>query len=310
MARAKPADNKKKNAKVVAEPSGPGVAYGMGEAFGRTVRPIVPLGLFALLYAGVATALWWPVHRDEAATLTRDRLLRPMLQTRQHPPWVNDLEMRKLAQLGLMAEGRNIFETGLSGELARAYEASPWIEQVGAVRVRYPAAVQVEDTRWRVPAARIECDGGYLVLDRKGFAMPLFAEDLAAPRPAGSQAARLELPSIAGLRVRRAEPGARVAEAEAAEGLELLLAAQDILRRAPGALRVMRVQRDPAGTWRAWVLKGPVIEWGCWNDEARPVDEPATREKKDLLAQILANCDATKLREIKLHAPGAPVLPR
>lgn len=309
MARAKPVE-KKKNAKVVAEPSAPGVAYSVGEAFGRSVRPLLPILLFSVLYVAVSFGLWWPVWKDEQATLTRERLVKPMLVNRARPSWVSDLEMRKIAQLGLAAEGRNVFEPGLAEKLARAYETSPWIEQIGAVRVRYPAALQVEEPRWRVPYARVECEGGYLVLDRRGHVMPLFADDLAAAPVPGIQTSRLELPSITGFRLHRAEPGMRVPENEASEALELLGCVQDILRRSPGNLRVMRVQRDPAGTWRAWVLKGPMIEWGYWNDEARPVDEPTSREKTDRLAQILANCDVTKLREIKLQLPGAPVTPR
>ncbi|MBI3829277.1 MAG: hypothetical protein HY291_07160 [Planctomycetes bacterium] len=309
MARLKPAD-KKKNAKVVSEASAPGVAYSVGEAFGRTVRPLVPITLLAALYAAAAFGLWMPLKKDERATLTRERLLKPMLSNQGRPAWVNDLEMRKIAQLGLATEGRNVFESGVAAQLAHAYETSPWIEQVGAVRVRYPAAVQVEDPRWRVPVARVDCDGGFLVLDRSGCVMPLFAEDMAAPRPPNSPPPRLELPSIAGFRCRRTDPATKVVEAEALEGLEFLATLQEILRRAPGGLRVMRVQRDASGAWRAWVLRGPAINWGFWNDEARPVDEPAAREKKERLAQILSNCDATKLGEIKLNVPSMPVAPR
>jgi hypothetical protein len=277
---------------------------------GRALRPLLPLLSLGVLYAALAAGLWWPLKKDPQAALSRQAVWAPMLSAKPRPAWIPESEWRKLAQLGAPFEGRSVFDTGLGAELARAYESSPWIERVGAVRLHYPALVSIERVLPRVPFARVETDGGCLVLDRKGYVLPMSAGDLAAPGPRpATNAPWVEVPSVFGPHARRTAPGERVTDSETQEGLGLLEAAHEILSRSPGALKAVRVQRDPAGTWRVFTAGGPVIEWGYWQDEQRPEGEPCLREKKQWLARRLAEWDAKRLRLIRLDKYEAPVVP-
>jgi hypothetical protein len=305
MARAKSADGPRK-------PSSGGARWArtLGESLGRALRPLLPLLSLGVLYAALAVGLSWPLKKDPQANLGSQAVLAPMLNAKPRPPYIPESEWRRLAQLGAPFEGRSVFDTGLGAEMARAYESSPWIERVGAVRLHYPATVSIEGVRPRYPFARVETDGGWLVVDRKGYVLPMSAGDLAlaGPRPA-TNAPWVEVPSVLGPHARRTAPGERVTDSEAREGLGLLETAHEILSRSPGALKAVRVQRDPAGTWRVLTAGGPVIEWGYWQDEQRPSGEPCLREKKQWLARRLAEWDAKRLRFIRLDKYEAPVVP-
>lgn len=287
-----------------------------GEKTGRALRPFLPLLFLASVYVLAVTALWLPVRNDGQAILTRERLLAPIMCTKPWP-WVSETEWRQVAHVALAGEGRSVFEPGLAGELAKAYEASPWIERVGAVRLHYPARVSVEHMAPRIPFARVDADGGYLVVDRNGYVLPMLAGDLAStgPRPYAS-ATWLDLPSVVGVCCQRRNGGERVVEAEAQEGLRLIETAGDILKHSPGALRAVRVQREPAGTWRVFTAGGPVIEWGYWSDERRVEGEPASAIKQDTLRRVLQAWDPTRLRSIRLDQPTpvgsdlCPVIPQ
>jgi hypothetical protein len=305
MARAKSSDKPRK-----AEPAGPGWARSTGETLGKALRPLLPLLALGTLYAALALGLWWPLKKDPQANLSREALVLPVLNAKGRPQWISENEWRKLAQLSVSFEGRSVFEPGLAGELAQAYERSPWIERVGAVRLHYPAVVSLEGMRPRIPFARVETDGGHLVLDHKGYVLPMSAGDLAVPGPRPvANVPYVELPTVAGPHARRTPPGERIAEQEALEGLALLETAHETLARSPGALKVIRLQRDPAGTWRIYTAGGPMIEWGYWQDEQRPEGEPSQREKKDWLARRLSEWDAKRLRAIRLDKYEAPVVP-
>ena len=307
---ARKSSEKKKNTRIATGPAAPSVAYSLGESAGRGIRPLLPLVLFAMLYAGVAVLMWLPLRKEANAVLSAEQLLQPRLNAAQRPPtWVNAVERKKIAQLGLALEGRSVFEPGVAAELAKAYETSPWIERVGAVRVRYPAMVQIEEPQWRTPCARVETDTGPMVLDQRGFVMPLASEDLAVT-VGRAGAKQRELPSIIGFRCAKIEPGQRISESQAFEGLELLRALQDALPQTPGGTKPVRVQCDSAGVWRAWLLNGPLVEWGFWNDDLRHINELTRREKQQALTQFLAQCDPTRLREIKLNVPEAIFVPR
>lgn len=308
MARAKAAE-RKKQARVVAGPAVPGVAHSAGQAFGRVLRTLAPVLLLGLLYAGVAALLWVPLRNDPRATLSRETLYQALLQVKGRPAYVGEAEVRKIAQLGVAVQGRSVFEAGLAQDLARAYETSPWIEQVGAVRLRYPAAVRVEAPRWRVPYARLESEGGPLVIDRQGWVLPMHAGDLAVPSPAGSLPGRMALPSLGGVSAGKREAGERLVEREVAEGLDLLSGIREVLQRSPGGWKAVRAQHDRAGSWLVFLSHGSVVEleWGCGNDEDRPVGEPAIREKKEALARRLAECDAGRWQAINLRDSRAPV---
>jgi hypothetical protein len=114
----------------------------------------------------------------------------------------------------------------------------------------------------------------------------------------------------------RRNAGERVIEPEVLEGLRLIETAGHILKRGPGGLRVVRVQREPAGTWRVFTAGGPVIEWGYWSDEQRVEGEPTQAIKRDTLRRVLHAWDPTRLRCIRLDKPTpvgsdlCPVVPQ
>jgi hypothetical protein len=313
MARAKAANGGKKD-----QASGGGQwARAWGEKTGRALRPMLPLLFLGAVYALAATAMWIPLKKDENTVLTRERLLTPILNAKPRPVWISESEWRQLAHLALVGEGHSIFEPGLAEELAKAYQTSPLIERVGAVRLHYPATVSIERVAPRIPFARVDADGGYLVVDRSGYVLPMMAGDLAAPGPRPySGAAWLDLPSVIGVRCQHRNGGERITEAEMYEGLLLLETVGGQLSRAPGALKAVRAQRDPAGTWRLFTSGGPVIEWGYWNDEQRVEGEPASAVKRDTLNRVLRAWDPARLRSIRLDKPTpagtglCPVVPQ
>lgn len=288
-----------------------------GERAGRALRPVLPLAFLLAIYGLAATALWLPLRKDPNSVLTRERLLTPILNAKPRPAWISETEWRQLAHAALVGEGHSIFEPGLAGELAKAYEASPWIERVGAVRLHYPASVSVERVAPRIPFARVDADGGYLVVDRNGYVLPMLAGDLAAPgaRPYSS-AAWLDLPSLVGVRCQRRNGGERIGEVEALEGLALLETAGSILSRGPGGLRTVRILREPSGTWRVFTSGGPVIDWGYWSDDQRVEGEPASAIKRETLTRVLHAWDPTRLASIRLDKPTpvgselCPVVPK
>jgi hypothetical protein len=215
-----------------------------------------------------------------------------------------------MAQLGLVAEGRSVFEPGLAERLAAAYQSSPWVESVGAVRVRYPAGISVERIALRMPFARLESEQGAVVVDRKGFVLPLPAGDLLQPRTPACGVPALDLPVLTGFRAKLGERAARIISAEALEALELLDGAGALLSRAPGSPRILCAHREPAGGWSIVTAQGLTIEWGCWRDDLRPPNEPSFQEKKEWLMRRLTEWDARQLQTIKLYAVNAPVAPR
>jgi len=311
MARAKAAKGKKGKGA-----GGVQWARALGERTGHALRPILPLLFLGSVYVLAATALWLPVRKDQQAVLTRERLLMPIMNAERRPAWISETEWRQLAHVALVGEGRSVFESGVAQDLAKAYESSPWIERVGMVRLHYPARVSVEHLAPRIPFARLNLDGGYLVVDRNGHVLPMLAGDLAAPGPRPhSGATWLDLPSVAGVRCQRRSGGEQVGEMEALEGLKLIEMAGDILKRGPGGLRAVRVQREPAGTWRVFTSGGPVIEWGYWRDEQRVEGEPTLAIKRDRLRHVLQQWDPTRLRSIRLDQPApdgsnlCPVVP-
>lgn len=313
MARAKAANGGKKD-----QASGGGQwARALGEKTGRAIRPMLPLFFLCAIYALAAVALWLPLKKDDRSVLTRERLLAPILNSKPRPAWISESEWRQLAHLALKGEGHSVFEAGLAEDLAKAYESSPWIERVGAVRLHYPATVSVERVAPRIPFARVDADGGYLVVDRNGYVLPMMAGDLAAPGPRPySGAAWLDLPSLFGVRCQHRNGGERVVEPEILEGLVLIETAGSLLARAPGALKPIRAQRDPAGTWRVFTAGGPTIEWGYWNDEQRVEGEPTSAIKRDTLNRVLRAWDPARLRSIRLDKPTpsgsdlCPVVPQ
>jgi hypothetical protein len=301
MSRGKSAE--KKNARVAAGPEGPGFARSLGENTGRILRPLFPLvAIMAVLAAG-SYLLWRPIHAEGTSAsgqAPRGRLsartLKLAVLSKPRPAWISREDFEQTAQLGLIAENHTIFEANLSRRLAAADESSPWVERVSAVRLRYPAQLELE-LEWRKPVARVDRT---MVLDRNGVVLNLSWD---SPNVA-------DTPAIMGVTCGRTEIGKQVPEKELIEGLALLSVVKHALQLSPGNLKVATLWREPAGTWRVVTDRGPYVQWGMFTDDP-PMDEPRTKEKADLLRRRLCEArDPSLLEYIRVYHAQAPVKPR
>jgi len=304
MARGK--GEKEKPARVASGPAAPGFARSLGEDTGLLLRTCLPLTISISLVVGLSFVLWHTAGKVAAAGRTETKAagdclegpaIRGAVLESKRPAWISKEDFEQTANLGLIAQGRSVFEAGLSRALAQSYETSPWVERVRAVRLRHPAQMELE-LDWRKPVARVERPS--LVLDRNGVVLNLMA-DSAAVR---------DIPLLAGVTPTRVEAGTRVPEKEVGEGLQLLAVVKYALNSSPGQLKVASVQREPAGTWRVVTDRGPCIHWGFFTDDP-PMDEPRTAEKASLLRRRLCEMKDPALFEyIKVYHAQAPVKPR
>ncbi len=294
MARSKA--NKNKGVKVVAGAIASNLAYNIGDAAGRALRPMLPLMVLGLLFAGSTYLLWLPLREDPRVQLDREGVLGSnVFAQRQSHPWISNPEWQRIKQLGLVAEGRSVFEPDLAKELAEAYKGSPWIKEVGQVRLCYPASLKVTDVVLRKPFAAVKYRNRPLYIDKEGFVLPSSAELIKA-----------ELPWVAGMTVPSTSVGRQIDQLQVIEGLGLLACIDESLRRAQIECKASAVHLEGA-LWRVALKSGPVLEWGYWDENLRPEGEPSTREKKAALIQRLRECDPARLKVIRLDMPGAPV---
>jgi len=299
-------DERKKPARVASGPEAPGFARSLGESTGLVLRPCLPLALALAVVGGLSFLLWRSAAPAAAAgagdpraagEALSDTVIRQAVLQNKRPAWISKEDFEQTAGLGVFAKGHSVFEAGLSRTLAAKYETSPWVERVRAVRLRYPAQMELE-LDWRKPAARV--DRPSLVLDRLGVVLNLMAD---------SPAVR-DIPLIAGLTPTRVEAGRKVPEKEVTEALGLLAVVKEALATAPGQLKVASVQHEAAGTWRVITDRGPCIYWGFFTDDP-PMDEPRTNEKASLLRRRLCEMKDPALFEyIRVYHAQAPVKPR
>ena len=295
-------DQKKKPPAVAAGPRAPGIARTIGETLGLCVRPLVPLTVLVILYAGISYLLWRPLigesHDSEfgAHALLDSKTLSDAVHTPRNVGWIPPQDVRQISAAGTAtAANHSVFEPGLARKLADAYSREGWVERVRAVRLRYPAQVEVE-LDFRSPCARL--DNG-AVLDRQGVAL-----NLSATNPYSAA-----LPVLAGATKCVPIPGRACNERAVTDGLDLLAVVYDVLRQSPGALRITRVeQSDGRGT--VFTQNGPKILWGAFTDDP-PLGEPRTGEKAQLLRRRLCESGNPSILEfVKVYVAQAPVKPR
>lgn len=295
MARPK-ATNKKKGARVVGGSSGVNIAYALGEAAGRALRPLFPLLALGVLYAGLTYLLWLPIRNDSLATLTKDQIQSPSVFPRHRQlEWLPDSELEKIRRLGLGATGRSVFEPGLAEELAKSYSESPWVRQPGTIQLSYPASIWVSEFELRRPYATVRSGGQTCLLDREGYVLPIVPHQ---PLDA--------LPWISGMTVGRLPVGTRAKDANIQGGLSLLATMNEILSRCPGEQKAVGAYWEGV-VWRVVLSSGATVQWGFWDEKLRPEGEMTTREKKEALARRLNEFTPTQNMVIKLDCPGAPV---
>jgi len=297
---------RKKPVRVASGPADPGFARSLGESTGLLVRTCLPLVIAIWVVCGLSFVLWRSAGHVAAASQTEGKAAADCLESAtiraavlesKRPVWISKEDFEQTANLGLCAQGRSVFEASLSRALAARYESSPWVERVRAVRLHYPAQLELE-LDWRKPVARVERPP--MVLDRNGVALNLMS-DSATVR---------DCPLITNVPLKRVEAGQTVPGKEVTEALGLLAVVRDALNSSPGQLKVASVEREAQGTWRVNTGRGPCIYWGFFTDDP-PVDEPRTVEKASLLRRRLCEMKDPALFEyIKVYHAQAPVRPR
>jgi hypothetical protein len=300
MSKGKTAE-KKKPVRVAAGAEAPGFARSMGENTGRVLRPIMPLVLIITVFVGVCALMWHPVHGEgkggdsvSARGRLTSKMLRAAVLSKKRPEWISPEDYAQVADLGLLAQNHSVFEANLSRQLAETYESNSWVERVSAVRLRYPAQIDVE-IEWRKPVARVGQSS--MVLDRNGYVLNLMA-DSANVR---------DTPIIAGVSCLRTEKGRQVPEKDLHDALSLLQVVREALNSSKGGLKVAMVQRSAAGMWQVVTDRGPVIQWGVYTDDP-PMDVPSTREKADNLRNRLCEIkDPLLIEQLNLNHATTPV---
>ena len=237
------ARTEKKNAARVADgPRAQGFARSLNETLKMLGRPLAPLSVLVVVYAGISFLLWQPLNGEsrnyESAAQARlsDAAVRSAFLSQPRPSAISAQDFKQLAQEGVAAAANHsVFEAGLSRKLARACECNSWVEHVREVRLRFPARVELE-LEFRRPYARTERG---TVLDRRGFALNLSA-DIQGVRG---------LPLVAGPVSKEPAVGSRCGDKAVLDALDLLSIVRDALAQSPGSLRVSNLERK-GGRWR------------------------------------------------------------
>ncbi|HLX60648.1 MAG TPA: hypothetical protein VKX17_05145 [Planctomycetota bacterium] len=302
MARTEDSDNKKR-ARVAGAQSAQGFWRSLGEMFGMVVRPLVPLTVLVVVYAGISFLLWRPLNGESGdfesaaqAKLSEKSLITAFVAN-PRPAWMPKDDYRQLAFEGAgVGKNNSVMTPGLSRKLAATYERNSWVERVREVRLRYPARMELE-LDFRKPCAKLE---RFAVLDRAGFVLNLSAENPILR----------ELPTITGVTVKATPVGRALSEKAALSALDLLSVVRDTLAKSPGNLRVVSAEQSE-GMWKLTTQcgseRGPLILWGTFSDDP-PIDEPRTQEKLESLRLRLREWPSPALLEyVKLYVANAPV---
>jgi hypothetical protein len=296
MSRGKAAE-KKKPVRVAAGAEAPGFARSMGENTGRVLRPIIPLLLIIGAFIGLSLLMWHPIYGESHSSdsvSARGRLtatmIRAAIASKKKPEHISKEDYQQVADIGLIALNHSVFEANLSRTLAQAYEKNSWVERVSAVRLRYPAQIEVQ-IEWRKPAARVGHNG--MVLDRNGYVLNLMGD-------------RTNLPLISSVSCIRTETGKQVLEKDLQDALSLLHVIREALSSSSGNFQVASVQRVSAAMWHVRTDRGPLLVWGAFTDDP-PMDEPNTREKVDLLRRRFSEVDPGLYEQVALCHASAPV---
>ena len=290
---------KKSAARVADGPRAQGFARSLRETLKMLGRPLAPLSVLVLLYAGISYLLWRPLngetrsYESSAQARLSDAAVRGAFLNQPRPSAISAQDFKQLAQEGVAAAANHsVFEAGLSRKIAQTCERNAWVERVREVRLRFPARVELE-LEFRKPYARTERG---TVLDRRGFALNVSAD---IPGVRG-------LPIVAGLLVQEPAIGSRCLDKTVLDALDLLSIVRGALAQSPGALRVSNLERK-SGRWRIATDHGPVVLWGEFTDDP-PLDEPRTAEKSALLRRKLSEAkDPSILESVNVYDARGPV---
>ncbi|MDR1270877.1 MAG: hypothetical protein LBK82_15285 [Planctomycetaceae bacterium] len=127
--------------------------------------------LVALLFTGFCLTGWFfarnQIIRRPEYRLSADRILITV-----PPPWVPENFVPEVLQSSGLDTSTTLFDNTLPQKLSQAFLASPWVEEVRQVQIRYPAGAEVQLV-YRVPVALVEMvSQGLYPVDRNGILLP------------------------------------------------------------------------------------------------------------------------------------------
>lgn len=231
----------------------------------------------ALLLGGGVWTIWQNV-RETVVSRADYQIGLADIELTPLPAWIrSDLKAEALRNASLDPP-LPLLDEQLPARLERAFAMHPWIEKVQAVRIGYPAKVQI-DVAYRRPVVMVEVASGLMPLDATGILLPTVdftpLDTRKYPRLAGIDGAPL------------APAGAVWNDPIVLGGAVLANELRELWKA--GDLYCLRWVRDPAGThdWeRHFVLEtrpGTRIVWGDPPGRTQS-DEPTLAEKRKALA--------------------------
>jgi cell division septal protein FtsQ len=125
----------------------------------------------ALIFAGFISAGWFLV-RKQIVSRSEYRLTADRIQITVPPLWVPDNFVTEVLQNSGLDTSATLFDVSLPQKLSQAFSASPWVEEVRQVQIRYPSGAEVQLV-YRVPMALVEMPSqGLYPVDRNGILLP------------------------------------------------------------------------------------------------------------------------------------------
>ncbi len=129
------------------------------------VAVVAPL-IVVTVYIGGLYGGWELARRsDGEAVIITDPVSGP-----SGPDWLSGSQIESIGRLGSVVDGRSVYDSELTVDLARSYMSSPWVRRVVWVRRQFPASVDI-GLELRRPVALVK-RGRHYAVDRMGVRLP------------------------------------------------------------------------------------------------------------------------------------------
>ncbi|MDR2115413.1 MAG: hypothetical protein LBP87_03425 [Planctomycetaceae bacterium] len=127
--------------------------------------------LVIFLFVGLGLLGWFFV-KNRIMFRSEYRLSAERILVTVPPPWVPKNFIAEVLQSSGLDTSATLFDTSLPQKISQAFLASPWVEEVRQVKIRYPAGAEVLLV-YRVPVALVEMvSQGFYPVDRNGILLP------------------------------------------------------------------------------------------------------------------------------------------
>jgi hypothetical protein len=267
-------------------------------AVAGTVRLLRAVALPVAALAIYCAAAWglWQYAAGHAA--------RP-IDARQCP-WLTPADVAAINSGVDTASRSSLFERDICAQVARSYQGNPWVEQVVAVRRRFPDRVEVE-LAIRRPFASVHRGGLYYLVDHSGCRLPV----VAAFRPDS------RYPVIAGVGSVPPAAGEIWGDECLNDALRLAELLNEVLagRGAAARLTLIDVKKparahDLRPQMIAQTAGGTEIDWGSFN-ETRTYTLPSVSDKRaELERQLRLIPDLAAVSCIRVRFRDGVIVPR